>query len=275
MDQAGSGGSWLASDGRWYPAASAAPERRTLGSRDLMSGALIVAIVVGLAGLFLIARTPTATTPAVVLPPVVTSPGRLLFVRATHDADLQGWVHVAASVTVGTTATTATEDAGPTIGQQTIHLGTQSGTVVYVDHVAYVQFSSAAIAQTLGAPNISAAAIGKWISFQPSDKGYSTIVQGVTLSSLVSQLLAFPGALTIGQATVVNGQSVTPITGEARVGGRTIKAVVDVTRTAHPLPVEVNASSSGASETVAFSNWGSAVKITAPSGATPAAGVIS
>jgi len=275
MDQAGNGGYWLASDGRWYPPAGATPSRRTVGSRDLITAGLIAAIVAGLAGLFVISRTPTASTTATVLPPVVVaSPGRVLFTRAAHDAALQGWVHVAVSATVGTTATTASGDAGPTSGQQTIHVGTQSATVVYVDHVAYVQFSSAALAQTLGAPTMSAAAVGKWVSFQPTDRGYSAIVAGVTLSSVVSQLLQFPGALTVGQPTVVNGQPVVPITGQARLDGRTIKAVLDVTRTAHPLPVEVNASSTGASQTVTFSNWGSAATITAPSGATPAKGLI-
>jgi hypothetical protein len=274
MDQAGSGGQWLASDGRWYPSASAAPARRSVGSRDLITAGLIAAIVAGLAGLFVISRAPTASAPQAVITPAVVSPGRALFVRAEHDADLQGWVHVGASATVGTTATTVSADAGPTSGQQTVHVGSESATVVYLDHVAYVQFGSLAIAQTLGAPTMSAAAVGKWVSFQPTDKGYGTIVDGVTLSSLVSELLQFPGALTIGTPTVVNGQQVSPITGETRLDGRTVKATIDVTRTAHPLPVEFNASSSGASETVIFSNWGSAVKITAPSGATPAAGLL-
>jgi hypothetical protein len=274
MDQAGSGGQWLASDGRWYPAASAAPAGRGMGSRDLISAGLIAAIVVGLVGVALILRTPTASTAPTVLPTAVIPPARALLARVVHDADAQGWVHVSASATVGTTATTATSDAGPTSGQQTIKVGTQSATLVYVGHVAYVQFSSLALAQTLGAPTLSAAAVGKWVSFQPTDKGYSTIVSGVALPSLVSQLLQFPGVLTIGAPTVVNGQSVSPITGETRLDGRTVKAVLDVTRTAHPLPVEVNASSPGASETVILSNWGSAVTITAPSGATPAKGLI-
>jgi hypothetical protein len=275
MDQAGSGGQWLASDGRWYPSTSATPARRTVGSRDLITAGLVAAIVAGLVGLFVISRTPTATATAPVTPPVlVTSPGRVLFLRAVHDADLQGWVHVGVSATVGTTATTASGDAGSTSGQQTIHVGTQSASVVYLDHVAYVQFSSLAIAQTLGAPTMSAAAIGKWVSFLPTTRGYGTIIAGVTLPSLVSQLLQFPGALTIGTPTVVNGQPVLPIAGETRFDGRTIKATLDVTHTAHPLPVEVNAASPGASQTVIFSNWDTPVTITAPSGATPAAALL-
>jgi hypothetical protein len=274
MDRAGRGGYWLASDGRWYPSASATPARRTVGSRDLITAGLIAAIVAGLVGLVYISRTPTASAPATVLPPVVIAPGRALLTRAVRDADLQGWVHVAVSATVGTTATTASGDAGPSSGQQTIHIGAQSATVIYVGHVAYVHFDTIALAQTLGAPTMSAAAVGKWVSFQPTDRGYGAIISGVTLTSLVSQLLQFPGALAIGTPTVVNGRPVVPITGETRLDGRTIKGTLDVTRTAHPLPVEVNASSSGASQTVIFSNWGSAVTMTAPSGATPAQGLL-
>jgi hypothetical protein len=276
MDQAGSGGYWLASDGRWYPSASATPARRSVGSRDLITAGLIAAIVAGLVGLFVISRAPTGSAPATALPPeALTTPGRVLLDRAVHDADLQGWVHVGVSSTVGTTATTASGDAGPTSGQQTIHVGTQSASLVYLDHVAYVQFSSVAFAQTLGVPPMSAAAVGKWVSFQPTTRGYAAIIEGVTLSSLVSQLLQFPGALKIGTPTVVNGQAVVPVTGMTRLDGRTIKGTLDVSRTAHPLPVEVNSSSAAASQTVIFSNWGSAVTITAPSGATPAAGLLS
>ena len=47
------------------------------------------------------------------------------------------------------------------------------------------------------------------------------------------------------------------------------KATLDVTRTARPLPLELNATSAATSETVIFSHWGDPVTITAPSGAQP------
>jgi hypothetical protein len=232
---------------------------------------LIAAIVAGLVGLAVIWRSPIA--PLSVPPPVPSSPGRALFARATNDAGLQGWVHISVSATFGTTATVLTGDVGPSDGQETIHIGKQSATAIYLGQVAYAHFDSAALAQALGLPSMSAAAFGRWVSFEPADRGYGPLTEGLTLSSAVSQLFRWPNHLTIGSPTTVDGQQVVPITGEARLGGRTIKATLDVTRSAHPLPVEINASGTAASETVIFSNWGRPVTIAAPSGAQPASGL--
>ena len=271
MDRAGSGGWWLASDGCWYPPQAETRVRATLGSRTLITGGLIAAIVAGLVGLAVIWRSPIA--PLSVPPPVPSSPGRALFARATNDAGLQGWVHISVSATFGTTATVLTGDVGPSDGQETIHIGKQSATAIYLGQVAYAHFDSAALAQALGLPSMSAAAFGRWVSFEPADRGFGPLTQGLTLSSAVSQLFHWPDHLSLGSPPTVDGQQVVPITGEARLGGRTIKATLDVTRSAHPLPVEINASGTAASETVIFSNWGRPVTIAAPSGAQPASGL--
>jgi hypothetical protein len=124
----------------------------------------------------------------------------------------------------------------------------------------------------LGETAIGTAAVGRWVSLTPSDPSYGAVVRGVTLSSALSELLDWPNQLAVGSPTTVDGQQVVPITGEVRLssGGPTVKATLDVTRTARPLPVEMNASSAVASETVIFSHWGDPITITAPSGAQPA-----
>jgi|HubBroStandDraft_1064217.scaffolds.fasta_scaffold116842_2 hypothetical protein len=275
MDQARSGW-WLASDGRWYPTqanANPAQSRRPPTSRAAITAGLSAAIVAGLVLLAVVASSstgPAATAPA----PTVTAPvgpARTLLNQAARDAGLERWVHIVVSATAGTTATVVTGDAGPSEGQQTVRQGSQSATAIYVGNVGYVHVDSVSLAQALGL-TIAPAAVGRWISYTPSDHAYASVIQGLTLPSALGELLSASGHLTMGTSTTVDGQSVVPITAETRVrGGQLVKATIDVTRSAHPLPVEINASSTGASETVIFSQWGVAVAIAAPSGAQPAA----
>jgi len=241
------------------------------GSRTVITGGLVAAIAAGLVGIALIWRTPTPAA-SVPSPALIASPGQILFAHATHDAALQGWVHLAVSSTVGTTATVEAVDAGPTVGQQTITIGTQTATLLYVGKVAYLRAESATLAQAAGLPTITAADVGKWISYTPADRGYSSLITGLTLPSLVTQILNGPRDLTLGSPTTVDGQLVVPITGEARYAGKLVNVTLDVTRGSDPLPVEINAVSRGANETSIFSNWGKPVTITAPSGAQPAEG---
>ena len=276
MDRAVSGGWWLASDGRWYPPqASAHPATQHIGqhigSRALISVCLIVAMIAGLALLVDVSRTSTAPAPAAVVAPA--NPGHILLAQAVRDAGLQGWVHLEVSTTHDSTAVVLTGDVGPNEGQQTLTEGTQSATVIYVDRVAYVRADSVGLAQaTLGDAVSGTAAVGRWVSVTSSEPDYAAVAGGLTLSSALGELLDWPDQLVMGRPTTVDGQQVVPITGEVRLsgGGPMVKATLDVTHTARPLPVEMNASSAVTSETVIFSHWGDPVTITAPSGAQPA-----
>jgi hypothetical protein len=275
MDQARSGW-WLASDGRWYPPsgnANPAQSRWLPTSRAAITAGLTAAMVSGSVLLAVVASSPTGS-PTVASPPTVTAPvGRAgaLFAQTVRDAGLERWVHVVVSATAGTTATVVTGDAGPSEGQQTVSQGSQSATAIYVGNVAYVHVDSVSLAEALGL-SIGPAAVGRWISYTPADHAYASVIQGLTLSSALGELLSGSGHLTTRSPTTVDGQSVVPIEGETRVrSGQLVKATLDVTRSSHPLPVEINASSTGASETVIFSRWGDAVAIAAPSGAQPAA----
>jgi hypothetical protein len=145
--------------------------------------------------------------------------------------------------------------------------------VVYVDRVAYVHAETVGLAQaTLGDGVSGTAAVGRWVSVTSSEPDYAAVARGLTLSSALGELLDWPNQLAMGSPTTVDGQQVVPVTGEVRLssGGPAVKATLDITRTARPLPLEMNASSGAASETVIFSHWGTPVTITAPSGAQPA-----
>jgi hypothetical protein len=270
MDRAASGGWWLASDGRWYPPqAPATPAAQPLGSRAITI-CLVAAMVAGLALLVVVSRSSTAPAPTAVVAPA--SPGHVLLAEAVRDAGLQGWAHIVASVTHGTTAIVLTGDAGPNQGQQTLSEGTQSATVIYLDKVAYVHADSVGLAQTtLGDGASASAAVGGWVSLTAPEPRFAAVARGVTLSSALTEVLDWPNQLAIGSPTTVAGQEVVPITGEVRLsGGPTVKATLDVTRGPRPLPLEINASSAATSETVIFSHWGQPVTITAPRGAQPA-----
>jgi len=270
MEQGAPGGWWLAADGRWYRSetASASYASRPPGRRAVITGGLALGALGALALIAVVWSTPTAA-PSVSLVARADA-GSALLARAVQNADTKGWVHIVVSAAQGTTGLSATQDAGPTAGQQTVAIGAAHATAIWLDNVAYVRVDSLALAQDLGTPSIGPKAIGQWVSFGPSDHDYAAISRGLSLRSAIRELVSFSGPLAIGPATRVDGQPVTPLSGRVSVaGGHVIRATIDVARGSDPLPVEINASSPGQSETVIFSDWGHPVTLAAPAGARP------
>jgi hypothetical protein len=261
----------LASDGQWYPPRGGAPVAAGgVGSRSIITGALVAAIVVGVVGLGLILRTSTTPSVAPTAPIIATlSPSKALLERTIANADRQVWVHMAGSVTQGTTSYTITGDAGPTTGQGQITTGGNTVIEICVNGLDYVHITSASVASLVGVKSINASTVGQWISFRPQDPGFSTISSGMTLHEAIAQDLAFPGTLVEGKATTVDGQQVIPLLGQTEVKGHLVKATLDVTKATPSLPVEINASGAGTSATLIFSAWGKVPTITAPAGAKP------
>lgn len=270
MDQGAPGGWWLAADGRWYRSEKApAPHtRRPPGRHAVITGGLALGALGALVLIAVVWSTPTALPPATLAAPA--NSGTALLARAVQNADGKGWVHIVVSAAQGTTALSETEDAGPTGGQQTIVIGGAHATAIWLDNTAYVRVDSASIAETLGTPSIGPKAVGQWVSFGPSDHDYGAITRGMGLRSAVGGFVSFSGPLAIGAATRVDGQQVTPLSGRVSVaGGPLIGATIDIARRSDTLPVEINASSSGRSETVIFSDWGHPITLAPPAGARP------
>lgn len=197
-----------------------------------------------------------------------------LVANAATDARAKVWVHVVVSDHQGSRSATITQDSGPGEGEQNIELGGVTAKVVLVGGNAYIQGNSQAITQYFGFPAADGPTLaGHWISLSPSDQGFSTVSAGVSLDSVLQEI-GLTGNLTEIARSVRHGQNVIGLSGTASSpdsGGG--KATLYVTAGADPLPVEFDTSSSQGTEQAVFSDWGKAVSLSAPSGATPVASI--
>lgn len=165
-------------------------------------------------------------------------------------------------------------DAGKSEGKQSISGGTYGHvTILVVPGKAYVQPDAHWASMIM---TISSAYAGKWLAFSPNTPGYSSTINGVTLSSLLSSEKP-AGRLTVRPKTTIDGKKVIGLSGglirsnwPTDVRG---SAVVYISAVAPYLPVETvyGVSENGVKTTVTgtFSKWGEPISVTAPASSIP------
>ncbi len=106
-----------------------------------------------------------------------------------------------------------------------------------------------------------------WISFQRSDSLYPTVVQAVTLSSLLSQLRPVPPLIESSPGTVA-GHRVVGVRGALRSSPGEGEATFWVATAAPNVPVGIDAQATGKDKTVTqvgvFSKWGERLRVKTP-----------
>jgi len=240
--------------------------RRLTGRRrvaaHLTLGGLACVLIATLAFVATMPTSPSAPTSS----PAALG-ARALFSRAMHDALAAGWVHVAGSSAVSSQSILISADIGNSEGQQTATVGKASATVLVTGRIAFIRAGSPSAVAVFRLPSgFVGSTPDRWTSVSSPSAGFSAAARDVTLSSVLATELAFTGTLNQGVSTTVLGQRVTPISGELLIPGteRRVKAVLDLSTSARPLPLELNASTREFSETLIFSNWGKAASIVAP-----------
>jgi hypothetical protein len=177
------------------------------------------------------------------------------------------------------TATVVTE-AGRRDGLQTITIGkgAQSGRVsaVLIGPKAYVHGDDFGLQANLGFTALAAdVEAGRWLvvgSSSPSDQAaYGAVAGGMTVPSVVSQLINLTGSLSLTPARTVHGQPVVGVraTVPARAGVPAIQEVLYVHRGGRPLPVEMVVTGGGEPDTTVFGPWGQPPAAHPPAGAIP------
>jgi hypothetical protein len=195
--------------------------------------------------------------------------------EAVSHAKSAGWVHLAVSEQKGQQAMTLTQDSGPTAGEQTITGRGIVAKVILIGTAAYIQGNAQAITGYFGFPPSAVATLAnRWIAIPPTNPAFPAVSVGVTLSSALSES-ALSGPLAETPKTTRLGRAVLGVrgipSGPDSGGGTGALYVSDDNKA---LPVEYDASpTGGGSLRVIFTNWGSAVRISAPPGAIPAAGI--
>jgi hypothetical protein len=219
-------------------------------------------------------KAPSTTTPGTtrVKVPTLLDPrsGTALLRSVLAHAIAQHWVHgVATSPATRTdAATTFTSDDGPGDGIQDITVGSVSGQIRVVGDRTYIRGTPAALVDLFQVPIAVAPELGgRWVTLKPGDSDYHTVTIGVTISSFIGEI-AFTGAVTEGTSRV-DGVTTTIIEGRLPASAGKGTGVLYLTGTTDPLPQVWEEIGSSSTTRTTFDQWGQAVTVTAPAGATP------
>ena len=201
------------------------------------------------------------------------SPAQLLRVVA-QNASQAGWVHVNYQLSGRGSTTVYRDVAGPQSGSQDITSnGSHARTEVF-GNVAYVKADATMLAGLLGVPTSTADRIAnRWVAFPSSDARYATISRGLTLASVLEEVLPGPPLAQAGSSPFDGVQQVV-VTGSSPVSFGPGTSTLLVTTGSHALPISLAAGQGSVSKLqLDFSQWGTPMRLTAPTGAIPAASI--
>lgn len=212
-------------------------------------------------------QPPAASSGLAALPP------RQILSKADAAATAAGSLHFASTSKDGSSSIVFNDDSASSSGRQDITIsGGGQMTVLVIHGVGYVDGNAAGLTGFLGLPNATAVQLaGRWVSFTSGDPGYQQVVDGVTTSSVLSEIDPV-GALTKTAQTTVDGQSVVGVRGPAPAtdgmpAGSTVTLYVAVT--GRPLPVSALEGSGKDQTDITLSRWGESVSVSPPQGVIP------
>lgn len=186
--------------------------------------------------------------------------------RAIADARAAEWVHATNVAFEGGTALRCAMTSSLSSGTQTCSLAAAHFRVeVASNGDAYVDANAVALRDVF---RFSAAQVGQyaghWLGIASQAPGYASIAYGVTLPSILSELLV-SGHVHFGATKMLNGVKVTGIIGTAnRTTGATGQATLWVRDDAAPLPVEWQGMVSGKPASFTLGGWRKPVHIAFP-----------
>ena len=178
------------------------------------------------------------------------------------------------SVSTGPNPETITGDAGVAGGRQLITFnasyGAEQFTLLLVGSTVYFEGNAPAIEDQLGVSSANAAPlVSHWVSVSSNDGPYSVLQPGITVADQAQEIPLVPVST---QSTTVSGAAAIRIIGTipAANGTPAETAHLDVLpSTKVPVAYASSFTESGTAvtESVAFTQWGTAPTVSAPSGA--------
>ncbi len=194
-----------------------------------------------------------------------------LLKAAIASATQHGSVHVTVHFFSGSKTGEVVEDSALQSGVETVAIGQERVSIVLTDGMAYVTGNRQGLLSYMGLPASMATALaGQWISIPPTDRGFTSVVSGLTLSSALHEVTP-AGAVSQGRQKTVNGQSTISVSGTGSTGQARTSLFIATKR--NRLPVEaVAATGNGkavSGEIVTFSRWGETVHTPKPPTSVP------
>lgn len=255
-------------------------------SRFLTLGAAIAATVligaVGGVAVAFLTRSPAAVspnggspTPIPTTPPdPATSAASALYQKTIATMNAATGFHYTLTAT-GPDSETFVGDADPTGGRQTITFngsyGAEHFNLVLVNGTVYFQGNVPALEDQVGVPAAKAPAlVNKWVSVVPGNGPYKVLQPGITVADQQTEVPMV--ATSTSPTTTASGIAVTRISGTIPPQNGVPAATVffDVLPTSNiPVDYESTFTANGVVQTTSmtFTQWGTAVTVTAPAGA--------
>jgi hypothetical protein len=229
--------------------------------------------------------------PATVAVPTSTAPNsataEALLAKSLADLRADQWVDITETTVLPGETDVVNQVAGPATGRQ---IFTQNGQVQaeveLIDGVVYANaYTESGAEQYLGfSANAGVPYLHRWISFAPTDPGYSGLAAGISIQDWASADDVTP-PFGLGPTTSIGGEAVQTVTGTGSgVPGAAVSVDAFVTMGSVPQLLEVTAkatvsTSSGQSEPVtsqtSLTGFGIAAALPVPAGPVPASTIAS
>ena len=220
---------------------------------------LIVAIVLGGAALGYVLLQGSNSSIASETPAQIVA-------AATNAARSSGSVHAVTTTENQGVLLSWVNDTGTDSGEQTITGGPAKATAIVVNGGTYFTANQQGMMTIFSASaSVAHQTAGKWLSLAATDPAAKAVADSLTMNSLLSESTPQNPLSNLGTSTV-KGNSVVGISGSGP-GGTT--AILYVSATGQPLPVEEIVRDSSHSETTIFSDWGEPVHLAPPANVLP------
>jgi hypothetical protein len=192
-----------------------------------------------------------------------------------------GTVHMDVTSSVSGVSVQLSDDSAASGGRQLVTFNkTGHATILFIAGTAYLKADVPTFEGFMGCDQAQAeAAADRWIYLRPVNKfcgtDYDTVTEGITLSSVASELAMENGTVTTTAPATMAGQRVAGVQGKPS-GGQlpaSAKEVLYLTDDARLRPVLLEETATGIKSEVSFSEWGEQLTLTAPKGAVPASSI--
>lgn len=195
--------------------------------------------------------------------------------RAVSGATASGTARFVESIRTGTQTSTLSGDLSATAAYETlsdngIELQVElTGDVIYLRGTASSVESALALSAAVAQQNAR-----QWISVQPSDQPYAGILQTLSLPALLSAFTPVSSRSTTHKVVKLKGVSRLAFSGTPSLGtspGVGVSVTLFIPVSGSPDPIGGTSvfvqGEERTSEAIVFSRWGTAVSVTAPTGA--------
>ena len=194
------------------------------------------------------------------------SPGAILSTAVRAATRLEE-VHYVLRTSGTSTSQTVTGDAATNQGAEYVVSGSDEAVIQLIGSTAYIKGNAGGLQDIIGLGSAQATRYaGQWVSLQPTDSMYRSVVQSVTLQGVLGNVKP-RGSLEKSTPVTLGGRSVVGVRGGLADATEQGSATMWVATATPNVPVGVEAQTTSGSEIGVFSKWGERFRFEAPSGA--------